>query len=185
MPQPGTARHRSLKLRPLTFPAPSDFTRSVIRSGGHAACLGILLAAGAPIEPRCCTGDTPLHLAARGRNRGHEECLRQLLAHGADPTATNRNGKVAADLAHGDMVQLLRAHSPPPRPTSVYAIVELPDGARACIDLGPGGSLPSILDDSKESDPANCGWNDAVEAFTGFSSARGSRRRSDRQRVNV
>ena len=136
----------------------------------------MVLVAGAPVDTRCCTGDTPLHLAARGRKPGHAECMRKLLARGADPTATNRNGKAAIDLAHRSLHDLLRAHLPPPPPEApAYILVEQPDGEHACINLGPGGSLPPVVGGAATS-PIVTGWADAMEAFTGFSSARDSRR---------
>jgi ankyrin repeat protein len=51
-------------------------------------------------DPSLATIDTgrgtPLHEAARG---GHEEIVRLLLAHGADPHARDRNGRLPRDLA--------------------------------------------------------------------------------------
>jgi hypothetical protein len=74
--------------------------------GGHTACVGVLLDAGACPTARTWHGYTPLHHAASG---GHEAVLRCLLARGADCDAPGRFARTPlhAALPHPRCVQLL------------------------------------------------------------------------------
>jgi hypothetical protein len=93
----------------------------------------VLLAAGAPLDGQCCTGDTPLLLAAAGRKARHAECMLQLLEHGADVRIVNLRGKSVENLAKGPVLQALREYQGSAVPA--YAIVEMPGGERAFIQM--------------------------------------------------
>lgn len=77
---------------------------------GYAAALStfdifkILLEAGAPIDSIDSYGDAPLHDAAR---KGNFRMVQALIDAGADPFATNAEGKTALDLATVPPVQMI------------------------------------------------------------------------------
>ena len=176
MPRPGASDELAthILLLPSHPTVPHDFAHG--GSNGHSACVDALLAAAAPVNCRCCTGDTPLHVAARGRKARYAECVRLLLSHGADPTVTNLKGQTAEALAKGVVLQTFESLRPPPPPPPalpVYAVVELPDGGCACVSLGPELAAPfddARVEEAPDSPPPAAGWTEAMEAFTGFSS---------------
>ena len=64
---------------------------------GHVACVRELLAVSADVHARRIDNEqTPMLEAAF---YGHAECVRVLIEAGADPTATDKAGKSAADYA--------------------------------------------------------------------------------------
>lgn len=79
------------------------------RTCGRAA-LEKALAAGAPVDARDASGNTPLHVAVIA---GQLECVAVLRARGANPDVANKDGKtarqVAAGLADGRMVIRMRS----------------------------------------------------------------------------
>jgi uncharacterized protein len=65
-------------------------------AAGHTGTVGVLLAAGAPLDARDAQGRTPLYLAVV---RGHEAVARQLLAAGANPDLPDQEGTAPLHLA--------------------------------------------------------------------------------------
>lgn len=140
------------------------------------------------MDGQCCSGDTPLLLAAAGRKARHAECMLQLLEHGADARIVNLRGRSVANLAKGTVLQALQEYLLRlPAVVPAYAIVEMPGGERAfiqmsqaaaaelaeCFENAARSAAAAVVDTGPASD-----WTDAVEAFTGFSSR--PRRRSPR-----
>lgn len=80
---------------------------------GNATAIRTLLALGARSDPRDHAGNTPLMIAA---SRGEVECITLLLAAGADPIATNDEGRSALDeaLSHLESWREIVADGPDP-----------------------------------------------------------------------
>ena len=78
---------------------------------GHASLTKLLLARGCKLNAVDFQGCTSLHRACK---RGNAECVEELLAHGADTTMRNSDGKTPFDLARGKkhfcIVALLTKH---------------------------------------------------------------------------
>jgi uncharacterized protein len=79
-------------------------------AAGRTEVCSVLLDSGAPVDPQQTGGYTPLHEAALN---GNDALVNLLLAHGADATITDEEGRTAADHAdangHGDLAARLRA----------------------------------------------------------------------------
>lgn len=123
-----------------------------------------------------------------GRKARHAECMLQLLEHGADARIVNLRGRSVANLAKGPVLQALREYQLRLQAVPAYAVVEMPGGERAfiqmsqtaaaelaeCFENADRSAAAAVFDTGPASD-----WTDAVEAFTGFSSR--PRRPSPRQ----
>ncbi|XP_049779545.1 serine/threonine-protein phosphatase 6 regulatory ankyrin repeat subunit B-like [Schistocerca cancellata] len=74
---------------------------------GQLECAALLVDAGASLEARNNQGATPLLMAA---TQGRDTVLRELLARGADATASDSYGRTALHLAaEGDHAECVRA----------------------------------------------------------------------------
>lgn len=79
-------------------------------AGTRTACVQLVLEAGANVNNRQVSGNTPLHTAA---HLGDVATVEALLAHGADAGLRSDDGKMAADYAreggHGELARRLEA----------------------------------------------------------------------------
>lgn len=76
---------------------------------GNAAFAEKLIAAGATVNERFSTGETPLYVAAA---HGHLDTVKLLITHGADASIKNDNGRTPVEVAmqcgHADIAKLLK-----------------------------------------------------------------------------
>jgi hypothetical protein len=118
----------------------------------------------------------------------------QLLEHGADARIVNLRGRSVANLAKGPVLQALREYQLRLQAVPAYAVVEMPGGERAfiqmsqtaaaelaeCFENADRSAAAAVFDTGPVFDTGSASdWTDAVEAFTGFSSR--PRRPSPRQ----
>lgn len=98
---------------------------------GRIAMIEMLLMRGIDVNTPCPRENAPLHFAAA---QGHEDAVRFLIDHGANPALRNRNGRTAYDAAKGDRIRqyllpLQFRHEDPKQ-----AVSYLPPGITPSVD---------------------------------------------------
>ncbi|MGY2080786.1 ankyrin repeat domain-containing protein [Modestobacter sp. SYSU DS0657] len=106
--------------------APDGEALHAASAAGAAPVVGLLLAAGGPVDARDPdSGRTPLHSAVAGAGAGAPATVRLLLAAGADVDATTADGASARDIAQVTRARNGVGAAPGSGPTAVDEVLEL------------------------------------------------------------